>query len=442
MYLYGKWADSEGFVYVEEDEIKSIFDEQKVPEQYDAVQNTLYLKANAFYEIVLTKWAELVAERKQQEIYQFLSGEQQSKLQKYFNLLQWTWKSTLLELYSRMTDRREQFNYTPDNFFIDSSVDAVIQTLIEELDEGDKDTRDNALNDPKYQRIKPPSTLSIHEIVTSYYGYLHKVFSKFQQMQNERQAENKNRFELENREPLFLRKTKTRDLATEALRRRLFDRAQFVFMNIYQKFTEAAKRWNEFKDKKGQKLTQAQQATSSLTGLQSKTRLSEKEKRDLQSQTSLKLDFGNEETKEVKEAKPPRALAPISVAEMRRNFRKYGKERHKMTPEQVHNLLRNLPHKVQMNPEQKEGIHRGVVQGQPIVNVQAPPGTGKTATLAHLIALVGQTDPESRIIIVNPTNLAGDKLGQKMYRGCTIKWSDRDDSPCLRQSQASIWHRP
>ena len=111
-YLYGKWADNEGFVYVENDEIKSIFYEQKVAEDHEAVQTTLYLKANAFYEIVLTKWTELVAERKQQEIYQFLSGEQQLKLQKYFDLLQWTWKSTLLELYSRMTDRHAEFNYT------------------------------------------------------------------------------------------------------------------------------------------------------------------------------------------------------------------------------------------------------------------------------------------------------------------------------------------
>lgn len=71
--------------------------------------------------------------------------------------------------------------------------------------------------------------------------------------------------------------------------------------------------------------------------------MSEAEKRDLQSQTTLKLNFGNKETKEVKETtKPLRALTPMSIAEMRRNFRKYGKEHHKMTPEQVLNLLLKL----------------------------------------------------------------------------------------------------
>lgn len=44
------------------------------------------------------------------------------------------------------------------------------------------------------------------------------------------------------------------------LRRKLFDRAKFVFTNIHQKFTEAAKRWNELKDKKGQQPVQMQQA--------------------------------------------------------------------------------------------------------------------------------------------------------------------------------------
>ena len=67
-----------------------------------------------------------------------------------------------------------------------------------------------------------------------------------------------------------------------------------------------------------------------------------------------------------------------------------------------------------MNPEQKEGIHRTVVQGQAVVNVQAPPGTGKTETAANLITLEGVAQPGERIIVVAPTNLAGEKLG----RGC------------------------
>ena len=144
------------------------------------MQTVLYQKANAFYEIVLTRWAELIAKRKQQEIYQFISGEQQSKLQKYYDHFQWTWKSTLLKLYSRMSDRRDELNYTSDNFFKDSSIDAIFQTFMEELDEGDKETRENILNNPKYQKVKPSSTLSIYKIVTNFYGYLNKMFGRFQ----------------------------------------------------------------------------------------------------------------------------------------------------------------------------------------------------------------------------------------------------------------------
>ena len=64
--------------------------EQKIREEHDDVQTVLYQKANAFNKVVLTRWTELVAERKQQIIYQFLSGEQQAKLLKYYDFLQCT----------------------------------------------------------------------------------------------------------------------------------------------------------------------------------------------------------------------------------------------------------------------------------------------------------------------------------------------------------------
>lgn len=94
-----------------------------------------------------------------------------------------------------------------------------------------------------------------------------------------------------------------------------------------------------------------------------------------------------------------------------------------MTPEQIHTRLKHLPKEVRMfpqkksesqrSPKQREVIQQTVVQGQPITNIQAPPGTGKTATNANMIAFKSQAHPEWRMIVVTPTNLAGEKLAQE-----------------------------
>ena len=63
-----------------------------------------------------------------------------------------------------------------------------------------------------------------------------------------------------------------------------------------------------------------------------------------------------------------------------------------------------------MNQEQKISVHHAVVQGQPILNIQAPTGTGKTETAANTVKLLGKTHPDKRCIVVSPTNGANEKV--------------------------------
>ena len=95
---------------------------------------------------------------------------------------------------------------------------------------------------------------------------------------------------------------------------------------------------------------------------------------------------------------------------MRQNFMAYGTTKKQLTAEQTHQFLLNPPKAVKFNPEQKDGVHRAIVQGLPVVNVQSPPGTGKTETAAKVVVLLGKRKPGKRVLVLAPTNLASHKI--------------------------------
>ena len=70
----------------------------------------------------------------------------------------------------------------------------------------------------------------------------------------------------------------------------------------------------------------------------------------------------------------------------------------------------NPPRTVKFNPEQKDGVHRAIVQGLPVVNVQSPPGTGKTMTAAQVAVILGKRKTGKRVLVLAPTNLASHKV--------------------------------
>ena len=81
-----------------------------------------------------------------------------------------------------------------------------------------------------------------------------------------------------------------------------------------------------------------------------------------------------------------------------------------LTQEQPHVLLQDLLKEVRINLEQKTGIHQTVVQELPVVNIQAPPGTGKTETAANTVEMLEKTHADKRCIVVSPTNEANEKI--------------------------------
>ena len=68
-------------------------------------------------------------------------------------------------------------------------------------------------------------------------------------------------------------------------------------------------------------------------------------------------------------------------------------------------LIMDMHHKIQnlrdnqLNAEQKEGAHRFLVRGEPVISIQAPPGTGKTVLLAYVVNLLLELYPDIRILI-------------------------------------------
>ena len=56
---------------------------------------------------------------------------------------------------------------------------------------------------------------------------------------------------------------------------------------------------------------------------------------------------------------------------MKLNFVIYAQTKETLTPQQAHVLLQDLTKEVMMNQEQKTSVQHTVVQGQPVVNIQA-----------------------------------------------------------------------
>ena len=206
-FVFGQWSDNAGYTFETQGGEASIFSEPETPREYQATQEALRKNCVAFYTFFKTKWTELIAARKQQEIYQFLSFEEQNTLLKFFDMLQWAWKNTLVELYARMTAKAPTYKYTPDNFFKGESIANIMQETIQTLDDADKKGRATLLDDLKYLGYKPNSTTSINEVVRNYYRNLQKMFHRMQQVQSRLSHGPFEVFELPNKESLFLRTT-------------------------------------------------------------------------------------------------------------------------------------------------------------------------------------------------------------------------------------------
>ena len=67
--------------------------------------NVLHQNALTLYYLVHMQWADLIFMRKQQEVYDFLLGEQQTRFTQYFDLFQMVWYKTFHELHDRMVSK-------------------------------------------------------------------------------------------------------------------------------------------------------------------------------------------------------------------------------------------------------------------------------------------------------------------------------------------------
>ena len=85
-------------------------------------------------------------------------------------------------------------------------------------------------------------------------------------------------------------------------------------------------------------------------------------------QSSLTQGKSNQTIRKVKQPK----LQPLKLATMRQNFMAYGMTKKQLSTEEAHQFLLNPPKAVKFNPEQKDGVHRAIVQELPVFNVQSP----------------------------------------------------------------------
>ena len=98
--------------------------------------------------------------RKQQEVHDFLSREEQTRLTQYFDLFQIVCYKTLYELHDRMTSKQQQYGYGPKNVFNDTSINNIIQEVIEEIDQVDEQGREKVLVSLQKKKKKLYSTTS------------------------------------------------------------------------------------------------------------------------------------------------------------------------------------------------------------------------------------------------------------------------------------------
>ena len=201
----------------------------------------------ALYYLVQMQWTELVFMRKQQEVYDCLSIEEQLKLNQYCDLLQMVWYKTLHELHDRMTSKK-QFGYTPENVFNDTSINNVVQDVIAELDQVDEQGRETMLAVWHKKKNRPYSSTSLKEIVENFYNKFQTLCGKWQKMQEKLPAQSTSVFELPGGESLFLRKRPVEKEMTPH-RAKLFAQARHIFVTIHEMFLSAANRWPEYKDK-------------------------------------------------------------------------------------------------------------------------------------------------------------------------------------------------
>ena len=271
-------------------------------------------------------------------------------------------------------------------------------------------------------------TQSIREVVRDFYtefDSLCKALQPIQAQEPVRQGEPIQAFTMPKGGSLFLRETKIRDKNWEVRRKTLFTQARYLMTEIYRQFKKCAKDWPEFQNSKTSgALTETAVIQETLMETV-QTRAQKKQKQVAASKpdaTTGKVVGGPSKPKVIRDK-----LQPLSLAEMRRNFMAYASTTKHISPEQAHELLKNPPRKVKLNPEQKDGVHRAVVQGLPVVNIQSPPGTGKTETAANVIAILGKTKPGKRVLAVTPTNLANCKLTHSILEAY-VRYGGRADT--------------
>ena len=100
-YLFCKWADETGHLFNEGGLTKSLYNTLRPPADRLAEWTVLHQNALALYYLIHMQWADLVFMRKQQEVYDCLSNEEQNRLTQYFDLFQMIWYKTLHELHDR-----------------------------------------------------------------------------------------------------------------------------------------------------------------------------------------------------------------------------------------------------------------------------------------------------------------------------------------------------
>lgn len=91
-----------------------------------------------------------------------------------------------------------------------------------------------------------------------------------------------------------------------------------------------------------------------------------------------------------------------------------------------------------LNPEQKAAVRHALTHRFTIIN--GGPGTGKTYTLAQLVAAKLSTRPETRIALAAPTGKAAKRMAQALHQACAAS-VDIDAALTQRIDEAKTLHR-